>query len=95
MNCRAWHETAIDTFITCQMVDLEMATRRWVNPDCNEYELTVLRSLDFVEWTNRPFLEHFNEGCEHNERIQRQGVVVPKAVVKKAENKTGVMGAIK
>jgi hypothetical protein len=66
-----------------------MATKRWVNPDCDTYERTVLRSLDFVEWTNQSFFMYFNEGCEHNDRIQRQGVVVPKAVAKKAENKTG------
>jgi hypothetical protein len=77
------------------MVDLEMATRRWTNPDCTPEERIVLRSLDFVEWTDQSFFRFFNEGCEHNDRIQRQGVVVPKAVVKKAENKTGELGAMK
>jgi hypothetical protein len=68
-----------------------MATKRWTSPDCDGYEKTVLRSLDFVEWTQESFFRHFAEGCEHNDRIQRQGVVVSKAVVKKAENKTMTM----
>jgi hypothetical protein len=66
-----------------------MATRRWVNPDCTHEERIVLRSLDFVEWSNESFWKYFAEGCEYNDRIQRQDVVVPKPVVKKAENKTG------
>jgi hypothetical protein len=72
-----------------------MATKRWVNPDCTPEERTVLRSLDFVEWTNQSFFMYFNEGCEHNDRIQRQGVVVPKQAVKKAENKTEQLGVMK